>query len=318
MSQTRSKSLCLIASIFAALLVGGVPVNTFAANAKAQSISQPESLPIKLPSGITLNYRVQGDPKGTPIVLLHGAGDSWHSYDLVYPRLPEKYRVYAITLRGHGWSDHPTEGFALTDFAADIRAFLIQLDLHNVVLVGHSLGSFVAQTTAAQDDGRIAKVVLIGSGPGVFHDPEAVKAILDAFGSLKDPVPYTFARDFQASTINSAVPPAFFETMVGEALKAPADTWHGLAQASTKPDPTLASRIKVPTLVLWGDKDAVFKREDEDLLVSKLAHPKFIAYPETGHALHWEQPERFASDLLNFIENRIRKCQKMRNPAGHH
>jgi len=264
--------------------------------------ARPQSLLIKLPSGITLNYFVQGDPKGIPIVLLHGAGDSWHSYDLVLPRLPEKYRVYAITLRGHGWSDHPTEGFARTDFAGDITAFLEQLNLRNVVLVGHSLGSFVAQQVAADDKGRLAKLVLIGSGPGIIRDQDTRQSIGSVFSSIQDPVPYTFARDFQASTIYAPVPPAFFETLVNEALKAPASTWHGLGKGFQSQEPAVLDRIKIPTLVFWGDKDNFFKKTDEDLLVGKIEGSKLIVYPETGHALHWERPERFSTDLLQFID----------------
>jgi non-heme chloroperoxidase len=296
-SDVIAKSL-VVSLLLCLLSVAGC---TRAAVSNRQEPVQPQSLLAKLPSGITLNYRVQGNPNGKPIVLLHGGGDSWHSYDLVYPLLPPEYRVYAITLRGHGWSDHPAEGYAIADFAADIRGFLVQQNLSGVVLVGHSLGSFVAQRVAADDDGRIAKLVLIGSGPGIFHDQATVNALLSTFGSLKDPIPYTFARDFQASTIASAVPPAFFETMVAEALKAPADMWHGLAKGLTVPgDPALPTRIKAPTLILWGEKDAILKREDEDVLSSKIAHSKFLAYPDTGHALHWERPERFAADLLEF------------------
>src|SRR5260370_42254338 len=65
------------------------------------------SLLYKTKAGLTLNYVRQGDPKGPVIVLLHGAGDSWHSYDRVVPLIPKRYRVYAIALRGHGLSDHP-------------------------------------------------------------------------------------------------------------------------------------------------------------------------------------------------------------------
>ena len=184
--------------------------------------------------GLTLNYVVQGDPAGRPVVLLHGAGDSWHSFELVLPHLPAKYRVYAVTLRGHGWSDHPAKGFASKDFASDIEAFLEQLQLTNVVLVGHSLGSFVAQHVAAESSGRVTKLVLIGSGPGSVRDPQTRDAIMAEFGQLSDPIPYTFARNFQASTIHGPVPASFFETMVNEALKAPASTWHGIARGSSK------------------------------------------------------------------------------------
>jgi pimeloyl-ACP methyl ester carboxylesterase len=270
--------------------------------AKDTDAAKPQSLLIKLKSGITLNYVVQGDPVGRPIVLLHGAGDSWHSYDLVLPLLSAKYRVYAVTLRGHGWSDHPSDGFARADFAGDIEALLAQLDLHNVVLVGHSLGSFVAQQVAADDQGRIAKLVLIGSGPGIIHDPQERESLATVFGGLQDPIPYTFARDFQASTIYAPVPPTFFETLVNEALKAPAATWHGLGKSFGSQQAVALDHIKVPTLVFWGSKDNFFKKEDEELLVSKISGAKLVVYPETGHALHWERPERFAHDLTEFSD----------------
>jgi non-heme chloroperoxidase len=265
--------------VFLLLAFLAVPTNSVQALPAPDESARPQSLLVKLPSGITLNYFVQGDPKGAPIVFLHGAGDSWHSYDLVIPRLPEKYRIYAITLRGHGWSDHTAEGFALTDFAADITAFLEQFNLRNVVLVGHSLGSFVAQQVAANDKGRLAKLVLIGSGPGVIHDQQAQQSIQSVFSGVKDPVPYTFARDFQASTIYAPVPPVFFETLVNEALKAPASTWQGLGKGINSQNPPALDQIKVPTLIFWGDKDYFFKKADEDLLVTKIVGSKLIVYP---------------------------------------
>jgi alpha-beta hydrolase superfamily lysophospholipase len=92
------------------------------------------ALDIKLHNGITLNYVVQGDPKGPVLVLLHGAGDSWHSYERVLPLLPASYRVYAVTLRGHGLSDHPETGYSRADFAGDILEFIDQLKLEHVTL----------------------------------------------------------------------------------------------------------------------------------------------------------------------------------------
>jgi non-heme chloroperoxidase len=265
----------------------------------------PQSLLLRLPSGITLNYLVQGDPHGQPIVLIHGMGDSWHSYDLVLPLLPAKYRVYAVTLRGHGWSDHPAEGFARTDFAADITAFLDQLNLRNVLLCGHSLGSFVSQQVAADDashtPSRISRLALIGSGPGIASDPSKPNDFATELLALQDPIPYTFARDFQASTIYSRVPPAFFETLVSEAMKAPASTWHGVAKSFEHQQPVPLEKIKIPTLIFWGDKDNFFRRADEDLLVSKLSNSKLLVYADTGHALHWERPDRFSHDLLSFL-----------------
>jgi len=260
------------------------------------------SLLIKLHSGVTLNYVVQGDSQGPVIVLLHGAGDSWHSYERVLPLLPSKYRVYAVTLRGHGLSDHPETGYSRADFAADILDFLDQLHIQHATLVGHSLGSFVAQKVAEQDTGHLERLVLIGSGPGTKRSP-GVQNVTSPFAKVQDPIPYTFARDFQASTIYAPVPAWFFETMVSEAQRVPAATWHGLGAGVSTGDPLEdLKKIKVPTLLLWGEKDSIFHREDQEVLLRTIPHANLKAYPETGHALHWERPERFTQDLLAFIE----------------
>jgi len=273
-----------------------------ASDSTAQPNQQLTSLLIKVKTGITLNYVVQGNPNGPVIVLLHGAGDSWHSYDRVFPLIPPSYRVYAITLRGHGLSDHPAVGFLRTDFAADILDFLDQLHIHHATLVGHSLGSFVAQTVAEEDTDHIDRLVLIGSGPGFQPNHSATDEIKSAFSGLQDPIPYTFARDFQASTIYGSVPASFYETLVSEAQRVPASTWHGLGSDFFGNDSfDDLKKIHVPTLVLWGEKDNFFKKEDQDVLVKTLPHGVLKVYPETGHALHWEQPEKFASDLLGFI-----------------
>jgi pimeloyl-ACP methyl ester carboxylesterase len=219
----------------------------------------------------------------------------------VLPLLPSTYRVYAVTLRGHGLSDHPETGYSRAEFASDILDFLDQLHIQHATLVGHSLGSFVAQKVAEQDSGKhIDRLVLVGSGPGTKKP--GVESITSPFAFLKDPVPYTFSRDFQASTIYRPIPAWFFETMVAEAQRVPAATWHGLGASINAGDPLEdLKKIHVPTLLLWGEKDSIFHREDQDTLLKTVPHATLKAYPETGHALHWEEPEKFTRDLLTFI-----------------
>ena len=289
-------------------------VTVFASNLYAQGPKDDRisAFDIKLPDGITLNYVVQGDPHGPVIVLLHGAGDSWHSYQRVLPLLPSSYRVYAVTLRGHGLSDHPESGYSRDDFAGDILQFLEQLKLQHVTLVGHSLGSFVAQKVAERDTaGRLSRLVLIGSGPGVPKPGSGEEGISSPFGKLKDPIPYTFARDFQASTIYYPVPAWFFEMMVGESQRVPAATWHGLG-SSIRAGGSLddLKKIKVPTLLFWGDKDSIFHRDDQEVLLKTIPHASLKAYPETGHALHWERPVEFTRDLLAFLRSSAAASRK--------
>jgi pimeloyl-ACP methyl ester carboxylesterase len=258
---------------------------------------------IKVETGITLQYVTQGDPKGPVVVLLHGAGDSWHSWELALPHLPKAYHVYAVTLRGHGLSDHPVSGYARSDFAADITSLLRKLDLRDVTLVGHSLGSFVAQVVATNDtEGRLSRLVLIGSGPGRAPDPNAPSPVSSYFAGVKDPIDYQFARDFQSGTAFTPLPPAFLETMIAEVQKVPAAMFHELAKGSADPQHVeKLGRLKVKTLLLWGDRDSMFSKADQDALLRIIPGSRLISYADTGHALHWEYPERFARDLSSFM-----------------
>jgi non-heme chloroperoxidase len=278
-------------------VIFAVVVSLLSAIAADASI-EPAAAIIKLPSGVTLHYVVQGRPDGKPLVLLHGIGDSWRSYELVLPHIPDQYRVYAVSLRGHGWSDAPSTGYEHKDFAADVTAFLEALDLRHVTLVGHSLGSFVSQVVAANDRGRLDSVVLIGSGPG--GAPGVVAEAREIFATMaKNP---KFARDFQASTINRPIPAAFFETMVRECANAASHMWAQADNVAYDKDSAagLAS-IKVPTLLVWGDRDSMLSRKDQEALLAAIKQSRLIVYSETGHAPHWEEPARFARDLLGFV-----------------
>jgi pimeloyl-ACP methyl ester carboxylesterase len=62
-------------------------------------------------------------------------------------------------------------------------------------------------------------------------------------------------------------------------------------------------RIAAPTLVLWGDRDGLAPRADQDALVAGIAGARLVVYEGTGHALHWEEPERFATELTAFVED---------------
>lgn len=256
---------------------------------------------VKLPSGITLQYAVQGRADGDPVVLLHGVGDSWHSWDLTLPHIPERYRVYAPTQRGHGLSDAPATGYTTKDLAADATAFLEALDLRGVTLVGHSMGSFVAQAVAASDKGRrIERLVLVGSGPG--GAPRVAAEVRGLFEEMsRNP---RFARDFQSGMSVQPVPAAFLETMIEAAARVPSHAWAQFTGVIYSPEVEASlSSIQIPTLLVWGDKDAMLVRADQDALLAKIKRSRLVVYPETGHCPQWEHPERFAADLVTFIEN---------------
>lgn len=277
-------------------------VLVLAAFVRLGAATGPAAAQIKLTSGVTLNYAVQGPADGEPIVLLHGIGDSWRSFELLLPRIPDRYRVYALSLRGHGWSDAPASGYALADFASDVTAFLNQMNLRRVTLVGHSLGSLVAQAVAVEDSSRLARLVLMGSGPGGLVSPDIRAEAQAMFRAIRAPIDKGFARDFQMSVVHAPVPAAFMDTMYEQIILSAPQMWPEAADGLHSPATGEAiKRIKVPALLIWGDKDAFFVRADQDALLARIPNSRLVVFPDVGHVAHWEDPERVAKEIVAFI-----------------
>jgi pimeloyl-ACP methyl ester carboxylesterase/tetratricopeptide (TPR) repeat protein len=253
-------------------------------------------------TGVRLRYAYKGDPAGTPVIMLHGYTDSWYSFSTVLPLIDNKYRVYVLDQRGHGDSSRPVGGYAMEQFAADVLAFMDELNLKQATLVGHSMGSFVAQHVAAMAPERVTKLVLVASATSVRNN--TVLELQREINGLKDtaPVPEAFAREFQVSTAFQPLAPEFLQGVVKESCKAPVHVWREVMAEMLAPEADVQlKKIKTPTLILWGDKETVFPRSEQDALVSALRNSTLKVYPNTGHALHWERPERFVQDLQAFI-----------------
>ena len=257
---------------------------------------------VLLKTGVRLRYAYKGDPSGTPVIMLHGYTDSWFSFSPVLPLLDNKYRVYILDQRGHGDSDRPVGGYAMQQFAADVVAFMDAMNLKQATIVGHSMGSFVAQHVASEAPERVSKLVLVASATSVRNN--TVRELQREIEALNDkaPVPETFARDFQVSTTFQPLSPEFLQGVVKESVKLPARVWREVMAEMLAPEADVQlKKIKTPTLILWGDKESIFPRSEQDLLASALRNSVLKVYPDTGHALHWERPERFAKDLQEFI-----------------
>ncbi|WP_157209653.1 alpha/beta fold hydrolase [Methanosalsum zhilinae] len=89
-----------------------------------------------------------------------------------------------------------------------------------------------------------------------------------------------------------------------EPLKVPAHVWKSKAKADLQDDLAGSlSKIKVPTLIVWGDQDEFGQRSEQETLLKTIQDSQLLIYKGHGHSPHWEAPERVAKDLVNFIEN---------------
>ena len=257
----------------------------------------------ELPTGVTLPYVRQGDPAGVPALLLHAIADSWRSFEPVLSHLPASIHAIAPTQRGHGDATRPDSGYRPADFADDLAAFVDELELGRVVVVGGSSGGFIARRFALDSRDRTRGLVLLGSPRSLRDKPEAVALWESTLSKLTDPIDPVFVREFAGSTLANPVPDDFLDTIVRENLKVPARVWIE-TMAGLLEDDSLDEfgAITAPTLIIWGDRDGILPASDQEALAATIPDARLVVYRGTGHALYWEEPERVASDLVAFVE----------------
>ncbi len=257
----------------------------------------------QLATGVTLHYAEKGDPTGEAIIFLHGYSDSWFSFSRVLPLLVPSYHAFALTQRGHGDSDKPQCCYTPEDFATDVDRFMNAVGIAEATVVGASTAALFAQRVALSYPRRVSRLVMIGAQTPAN---EAVTGLVEEVRALEDPVPPEFVREFQESTIYQPVPQEFLDTVVSESLKLPAHVWRDyLEQAVLSIDHDYVvelSEINVPTLILWGEQDALFPREEQERLAAAIPDATLKVYPDTGHAVHWERPEWILRHLDEFMK----------------
>jgi pimeloyl-ACP methyl ester carboxylesterase len=256
---------------------------------------------ILLATGIRLHYTEAGDPSAPPVLLLHGYSDSAFSYSPIMPLLAEQAHLFALDQRGHGQSDRPLSGYSMPDFAADVIAFMDALQLPQIILIGHSMGSLIAQEVAIAAPERITGLVLLGSAANAGNIV-GISELQGFIADLSDPVPEEFIREFQLSNAYQPLADDFLAQAVAESCKLPAYVWKKVLAGLMDVDNTpRLDAIRAPTLLLWGDRDSYFPRSEQEALRKGIADATLKIYSDTGHSVHWERPKETAADLGAFI-----------------
>jgi non-heme chloroperoxidase len=274
--------------------------------ATAQLAHTPRVQLARLTTGVDLPYTEHGPPEATALVFLHGYTDSRLSFQPIFAHLPDDIRALALTQRGHGDATRPSSGYQLRDFANDLRAFLDHTGVTSAVIVGHSMGAHIAQQFAVDYPERTRGLVL----EGAFHDFASnvgVQEMRSEIARLRDPIDPLFARAFQESTLAQPVDASFLDLVVAESCKCPARVWQAVLDGLVTSDLSDARRrIERPTLLVWGAADAFVPRADQAQLSAAIRGAALREYAKAGHAVHWEEPARFAADVVAFARRHAR------------
>ncbi len=272
---------------------------------------QSQYTTIDLGKGVVLPYYEKGYRSGPVVIFLHGVTDSHRSFDRLAPYVPDTFHSYFVTQRGHGDASRPAGGYEAGEMAADIAGLMDGMNIGSAIIVGHSMGSFVSQRIAIDYLERVEALVLIGSFPTCKGNDGVEQFYDEAISQLEDPISSEFVREFQTSTFAKEVPSQFIDMVVDESRKVPATVWKQACGGMIRDDHTTElSRIKAPTLLIWGESDAYFSRSDQETLLGKITGSRLLEYPDVGHSPHWEIPERVAADITDFVTEVLRPAEK--------
>jgi pimeloyl-ACP methyl ester carboxylesterase len=263
---------------------------------------------VALPDGMTLAYIDTGNPTGPPVVLIHGYTDNARDWVPMLPYLSKRFRLILVDIRGHGKSSKPECCYTRLDFAYDIKLLLDALSIRQADVVGHSLGSIIAQTFAEYWPERTGRVVLISSTGG--RPPGAAPPQFDfaaEIRKLKDPIdpdsPFMIAWWDSPTPVN----PDFIRRQRLDSAAIPVAVWlavldEALSSATAYADlQSTLPRLKAPTLLIWGSKDPIMEEPVRKTLRDALPGAEVKIFAGLGHNPFWENPPAVARVLNAFL-----------------
>lgn len=266
---------------------------------------------------LPLDYLTAGE--GSPLLLLHGLGDSAHSWQWVLPELARNHRVIAPHLPGFGTSAKPSAPYSPAFFAACVTALLDTLEIERLALVGNSLGGLIALHMVYALPKRVTALGLVSSaGLGRGVTPLLRLLTIPGLGRLLTRWHRTSIGAWQWALMISAL-------LFGNPLRVPRAWLVPMYQMARTPgylEATVATArseltikgqrereiqldrlpdLKLPTLVIWGTRDRVLPPRQAQAAIKRLPHGHLAIIRGSGHLPHVECPDKFTSTLEQFF-----------------
>jgi pimeloyl-ACP methyl ester carboxylesterase len=289
-------------ALIAAIVTLPMPRTTQAATPRPPAVVldkfETQKKIVALPDGVKLAYVSWGDPAGKPVVLIHGYTDNALDWVPLLPYLTKSDRLIVVDIRGHGRSSKPECCYTRFDLAYDIKLLLDALHIPKADIVGHSMGSIIAQTLAEFWPEQVNHLVLISSTAlplqydatwirNLKKTPEADSPQMIAWFSSPTPVNPDILRRQRRDA--AAIPLQVWLEVLDQGLQ-------NVELQSTLP------RLKAPTLLIWGSEDFIMKAPDREALRAALPDARVKIFDGLGHNPFWEQPAAVGDVINQFLD----------------
>jgi pimeloyl-ACP methyl ester carboxylesterase len=260
-------------------------------------------------AGWRLHVRDRGPRDAPALILIHGFGASLQTWDAWVPALAQRHRVITFDLPGSGLSAPDPEGnYSDTRSIELLLALMDRLGLSRASIVGHSIGGRIAWTFAARHPERVDKLVLVApdgfASPGFDygkapHVPALLKLMRYVFPKplLRLNLAPAYARP---DTLTDALTERYYELMLAPGAR---ESVLARMQQTVLVDPIpLLAGIKAPTLILWGERDAMIPFANSADYLKALPHARIVALPGVGHLPQEEAPVPSLRAASAFLE----------------
>ena len=262
-------------------------------------------------AGVRLHVRDSG-PKNAPVViLLHGFGSSLHTWEPWATVLSTDMRVIRLDLPGSGLSSpDPGSDYSDTRTIQILLALMDGLGVAHTSLVGNSIGGRIAWTFAATHPDRTDKLVLVS--PDGFASPGFEYGKKPEIPAMLKLMRYTLPKPL----LRMSLEPAYANpTLLTDAL---VTRYHDLmlrpgtrdamiermAQTVLADPVPLLHRIRAPTLLVWGEKDAMIPFANSADYLKAIKGSTLVSFPGIGHLPHEEAPSQSIAAVRSFLLDR--------------
>ncbi|VVS93921.1 alpha/beta fold hydrolase [Desulfoluna spongiiphila] len=285
----------------------GLPPETLEKNLMGELQAESKTCEVK---GHTVHWLEAGD--GPALVLVHGWSCSGFFWKPMIPLLKKKYRVLAPDLPGHGLSSKEHDSYLPEKQAARLLEWLSAIGVDRFVLVGHSMGGEIAARMALDAPGRVLSLVLAGAiGLRQVRDSLPWYARL-ALTPVAQKVANRFltekalAQSHRLFMTGPGRPP--YPECTRDIILTNTNTPRDLTTLSQTTRDGLfrdfidqqAPRIDTPVLCLWGEMDKLVPLSAGKAYARLIPGAHLARIPATGHMIPWEEPERMASEIIDF------------------
>lgn len=254
--------------------------------------------------------RETGRVDGQPMLFAHGFGCDQHMWRFVAPRFEDRYRVVLFDHVGAGGSDlsayDPDRYASLAGYADDVLDICRELDLQNVVFVGHSVSAMIGALAALAEPERFAKLVFVGPSPRYIDDGAYVGGFSrNDIDELLDSLDSNYLGWSQAMApviMGNVERPELGAELTASFCRADPDIARRFARVTFLSDNRAdLGRVATPTLVLQCTNDAIAPMAVGRYVTDALPNASMVLLDATGHCPNLSAPDQTAEAIDAFV-----------------